>query len=184
LLLDVIPDMGFAATAARSAEEARKIMQSELHDILLLDLRLPGVGGLEFFEQVREEWPETQVIIMTGHGELEAATRAIHLDVVDFLTKPCQLANIEIALDRARRRISSIPTDPSGKAEVPAPATNSNNSTVLTLEDSERQQILTALARNNGNRTAAAVELGISRRMLHYRLSEYQKQGHLHQADQ
>jgi DNA-binding NtrC family response regulator len=162
LLVDVIPDMGFAATAVRSAEEAAKLMESDPAEIVMLDLQLPVMGGMDFFEQIHQQWPGTQVIILTGFGDLESARRAIRLDVVDFLTKPFHLRDIEVALDRARKRITA---DIRGGMDT-------DDSTPRTLAEAERKMILAALERHGGNRTAAALELGISRRKLHYWLNE------------
>jgi DNA-binding NtrC family response regulator len=184
LLLDVLPDMGFPApVAARSAEEARRIMTAEPREILVLDLQLPLMNGLEFLEVVRESWPRTQVIIMTGFGDLESARRAIRLDVVDFLSKPCHLRELEVSLDRARRRweqtidvsLQEVETDVSS-SDVTAELPPAGEGDAITLAESERRMIMAALRRHNGNRTAAAVELGISRRTLHYRLNEYGQQ--------
>jgi DNA-binding NtrC family response regulator len=166
LLVDVIPEMGFPAVAVRSAEEARKVMESDPREIVMLDLQLPVMGGMDFFEQVHQRWPATQVIILTGFGNLAAAKKAIRLDIVDFLIKPCHLNEVELSLDRARRRLKQTATAVD-VAVAPSPGQ------AQTLADSQRQLILAALQRHNGNRTAAAAELGISRRMLHYRLREY-----------
>ncbi len=173
LLLEEIPDMGFTATAARSGEEASRLMTHDPHEIVLLDLHLPAMGGMDFFEHVRATWPATQVVILTGYGELEAARRAIHLDVVDFLSKPCRLKELETALDRARCRIASP-----NPGAVLADRTADNPPEVAPLKQSEREQIISALTKHAGNRTAAAQALGISRRTLHYRLSEYRRQGY------
>jgi DNA-binding NtrC family response regulator len=159
--------MGFAADAVRSAEDARKAMEADPHEIVMLDLRLPLMDGMELFELLRQRWPETQVIIMTGFGDLEAARQAIHLGVVDFITKPFHLRDIEVALDRARKRLIANPVpldDDDEETEQEAQPT--------TLAQIEKQAILAALERHHGNRTAAAAELGISRRKLHYWLNE------------
>lgn len=182
LLLEAIPDMGrsgFSAAGARSGEEALRLMNAQVRDIIILDLNLPGMDGMEFFEQVRQRWPQTQVIILTGFGDLDAARKAIHLQVVDFLSKPCHLSDVELALDRARRRIVELRKINMTDTAPPVLAQPINESTTppTTLEESERQMIIAALERNRGNRTAAAVELGISRRTLHYRLQEYERQG-------
>jgi DNA-binding NtrC family response regulator len=175
LLLDVVPDLGFPANAARSAEDARKLMEAEPFDIVLLDLQLPLMGGMDFFEELRGRWPDTEVIILTGFGDLDAACRAIHLDVVDFLSKPFHLQAIEIALERARRRSRSKHSLPSPSEICETAAAPVADSDDVTLAQSEKRQILAALARNKGNRTAAAAELGISRRTLHYRLNQYRR---------
>jgi DNA-binding NtrC family response regulator len=173
LLVDIAPDMGFTATGARSGEEAQRLMEARPRDVIILDLNLPAMDGMEFFRLLRDRWPATQVIILTGFGDLEAARAAIHLDVVEFLTKPSPLNKVEEALDRARRRIDEARLR-SLTASVPAPPAGS---APQTLEESERHLILAALDRNDGNRTATAIELGISRRTLHYRLQEYQEKG-------
>jgi DNA-binding NtrC family response regulator len=177
LLLEEIPDMGFPATGARSAEEAKRVMESDPHEIMLLDLRLPIMGGMEFFESVRASWPRTQVVVLTGYGDLESARMAIRLNVVDFLSKPCRLRELEVALDRARQRIS--PAGEAIKSAGPlANAATEDQSSLATLAQREREQIAAALEKTGGNRTAAARALGISRRTLHYRLREYRKQGY------
>jgi DNA-binding NtrC family response regulator len=175
LLLDVVPDMGFPTIASRSAEEAIRLMETDPCDIILLDMRLPLMDGTDFLEQVRGRWPEAQVIILTGFGDIEAARKAIHLDVVDFLSKPCHLRSLEIALDRARQRIyarhsAAIPQEQDKNSELISADPNN-----VTLAECEKRQILAVLAKNKGNRTASAAELGISRRKLHYRLNEYEK---------
>jgi DNA-binding NtrC family response regulator len=170
LLAEVVPEMGFPTTAVRSAEEALRIMQGDPHEILILDLQLPLMGGMELFQRVRADWPATQVIVTTGFGDLATAQLAIRLEVVEFLSKPCHLYDVEQALEHARRRLlGERPATPiSPQIEKNSPAT---------LAESEFQQILAALRRHNGNKTAAAAELGISRRTIHYRLAEYRAGG-------
>ena len=184
LLARAATGWGFRTSEARSAEEALRLMEQRPHEIVLLDLNLPAMPGLDCFGHVRRRWPDTQVIILTGFGDLDAARRAIHLDVVDFLTKPAPLGDLEKALERATRRLESLaeppadlrldrpdPDDPT--PATPAPAPNA------TLEEIERTHILAALARNADNRAATAAELGISLRTLYYRLNEYQQKGYL-----
>ena len=69
-------------------------METNPHDIAILDLQLPLMSGMEFFEAIRRDWPATQVIVITGFGDLAAAQRAIHLDVVDFISKPFHLGDL------------------------------------------------------------------------------------------
>jgi DNA-binding NtrC family response regulator len=114
------------------------------------------------------------VIILTGFGDLESARAAIKLDVVDFLKKPVPLGELEQALHRATQRVHKLPT--MEKPEKPALAPVAAEDPV-TLAAVERDHILTTLKKNEGNRTATAQELGISRRTLQYKLSEYQEAG-------
>jgi DNA-binding NtrC family response regulator len=113
------------------------------------------------------------VIVLTGFGNLEAARAAIRLDVVDFLEKPCPLGELEKSLHRATQRLARPPHP----ALDNVPNEPETDETAQTLEDVEREHIISALRRNNGNRTATAQELGISRRTLQYKLSEYQRLG-------
>lgn len=172
LLLRAMTGWGFDAKAARSGEEALRVAAEEPPHIVVLDLDLPGIGGLETFGRLRERQPDLQGIILTGFGSLDAARQAIHLDVVEFLTKPVPLGDLEHALDRAIRRVVPAPPPvvPEEIATEPPPPGQ-------TLAEVERRHILETLARNHGNRTAAATELGISRRTLYYKLGEYQRDG-------
>ena len=174
LLLRAMTGWGFDATAARSGEEALRLAADDPPHIVVMDLDLPGIGGLETFGRLRERQPDLQGIVLTGFGSLDAARQAIHLDVVEFLTKPVPLGDLEHALDRAIRRVVPapppvVPEEVAASADPP-PAGQ-------TLAEVERHHILETLARNHGNRTATAAELGISRRTLYYKLGEYQREG-------
>ena len=79
-----IASWGFEVGEARSAEEAMRVMQGKAFDISILDLNLPGMGGIELFEKFRGMYPRHQVIVLSGFGNLEAVRAAIRLDVVDF----------------------------------------------------------------------------------------------------
>ena len=177
-------DGGFDATLPALPRWALKELASRAFDILILDLNLPGVDGLEFLKTLRQKYSALQVIILTGFGDLEAAKTAIHLDVVEFLTKPCTLGSLEIALDRARKRrkqllLSEMPVVVEAEAPeehrhmAPAPAEPEVGGEAF--ENIERRAILQALEKNNGNRAAAATELGISLRKLYYRLKQYER---------
>lgn len=163
---------GFEVTTARSGEEAMRQTPEAVPDVVVLDLNLPGVDGLEFFSRFRERYPMVQGIVLTGFASLESARRAVHLDVVEFLTKPCHLGELEQALDRAIKRLPALSGVTAAPSPPPRPGTEG-----MTLDQLEREHILAALDRNNGNRTATALELGISRRTLYYKLEEYQNQG-------
>ena len=185
MLLRAITDMGFEPIGVASGEEAVQQMQANPCPVSILDLNLPGMSGLELLESIRKTWPRTQAIILTGFGDLDAARKAIHLDVIDFLTKPCTLGDLEVSLDRAWRRALQDLANPVlkpalaklGQSQPPSEQTQHAPPKATSLEDLERLHILRALERNQGNRTAAAAELGISVRKLYYRLAEYERKG-------
>jgi DNA-binding NtrC family response regulator len=182
LLLRSLTNWGFEASAARSAEEAMRTVDAAPPDIVLLDLNLPGMDGLQFFHALRQKQPEVQGIVLTGFANIEAAKQAVHMDMVEFLTKPCHLGEVEQALDRAMRRIAPpeppIVPDPGFAEGGDAFDAREDDGSPRTLEEVEREHILSTLQRLGGNRTATATELGISRRTLYYKLTEYQKQGY------
>ena len=186
MLLTSIKEMGFDPTGASSGESAGRMLEQASFAIALVDLNLPGMDGMELSESIRRRWPETQIIILTGFGDLDSARRAIRVEVADFLTKPCGMNELETALVKAQARwlerwaghaaptppratptaAPIVPHDPT--AALPPPAS---------IEEMERTLILAALARHTGNRDAAAAELGISVRKLYYRIQQYQAQG-------
>jgi two-component system response regulator RegA len=171
LLTRALSGWGFATSVARSGEEAIRLTESQPVDIAILDLNLPGKDGLETLRRLRERTPNLQAIVLTGFASIESARQAVHLDVVEFLTKPCHLGELEQALDRALRRIAPTPPAVLDKPDLPPPTAG------MTLDEVERQHILRALQEHDGNRTATATALGISRRTLYYKLEEYQRQG-------
>jgi DNA-binding NtrC family response regulator len=184
MLVTAIAGMGMQPAAVGSAEAALKLVANASFAIALLDLNLPGMAGLELCRRLRAGTPQIQVILLTGFGDLEAARLAIRLEVVDFLTKPCGMDELESALNRARLRWLQKWTDESKtQAEEPAQTilekrndrTEAAPLSEQSMEDMERQLILTALERHQGNRQAAAAELGISVRKVYYRLQQYQR---------
>lgn len=169
LLTEAIRQWDLTSTTARSGEEALRSIDQHPADILLIDLNLPGMGGIQILRELRQRGIDAPAIILTGFGNLKSAQQAIELGVVAFLTKPTPLGELEQALDRARKQLKpEIPVLPPSPDHEPQP---------IKLEELERQHILTVLRKNKGNRTLTATELGISRRTLQYRLAEYQAQG-------
>jgi DNA-binding NtrC family response regulator len=184
MLLRALTEMGFRPTGAASGEAALRMLDQNTFGVMILDLNLPGMDGLQVLTSAHSRWPNMQVIILTGFGDLDAAKQAIRMDVVDFLTKPCALGDLEIALDRARtryaERVEPMTPEPEPDPE-PLEFSPRESSAAMSLEEVERKHILAALEKNGGNRNATAAELGISLRKLYYRLAQYQKQGQLTQ---
>lgn len=181
LLLDVLSGMDCEPIGVPTASDAFREIAQAPPDMVLLDLNLPVMDGMSFLERFRRKHAHTPVIILTGVGTLASAQHAIRFGVTDFLTKPCHLGNIEAALDRARRRLAdsqgtSATRDDASQCST---GTDDEGDPPPTISALERQAILDALARNGGNRTAAAAELGISRRTLYNRLANYRHTGQL-----
>ena len=175
MLLHAVADLGFEVEAASSAEHALRLFRKKPFGIVVLDLDLPGMNGLELLEQIRTEFPGVEAIILTGFGNLAAARKAIHLEVVDFIIKPCQLNELDLSLSRARaRRMAHLaPLAVKHDATDVLPDTPTHPPT--SLEDVERDHILTVMKKHKGNRQAVASELGISLRTLYNRLLHYRR---------
>ena len=81
-----------------------KALEQGFYDAALLDLRMPGLTGIEVLGQIRQVSPETQVIILTGHATVDTAVQALRLGAFDYLTKPCKWAELEMILNRVAER--------------------------------------------------------------------------------
>ncbi len=96
---------GFNAFVAESAEHAYKVLEAQAIDIVLLDLKLPGAGGLEALRQIKMRRPEATVIIITGYATVNSAVQAMKLGAYEYLTKPFSLDELRDVLERAAEEV-------------------------------------------------------------------------------
>jgi two-component system, NtrC family, response regulator AtoC len=97
--------LGYLVSAVGSGREAIQRVSDE-HDIVLLDLRLPDLDGMEVLKAIREKAPGVDVIMLTGHGSIDAAIDAIRAGAFDYIAKPCPLGELEVRITRAVERQS------------------------------------------------------------------------------
>ncbi len=97
---------GFESDTAVNAEEGWEKFQEEDFGLVLLDLRMPGMGGMEFLRQARELRPEVRVVIITAYGTVGTAVEAMKLGAVDFLQKPFTPEEIREVVNRIIKRDS------------------------------------------------------------------------------
>ena len=93
--------MGYKVTCCPNGAEALKNIQERDFDIVLLDMNMPEMDGIETLKKIKEIETTTEVIILTGKGTIENAVRAIKLGAYDYLTKPCRLSELDALLQRA-----------------------------------------------------------------------------------
>jgi len=93
-------DEGYEALTASTGAEAIEITRSELPDLVLLDLKLPDMSGLEVLRQIKEEVPEVCVIMLTAFGDIETAVTAMKKDAFDFVSKPVNLEQLLITIGK------------------------------------------------------------------------------------
>jgi DNA-binding NtrC family response regulator len=101
---EIAAGMGFAVVGAESATAARAILKYQKIDLILLDLKLPGGGGLGLLEQVKTLHPETGVVVMTAFASVSSAVEAMRIGAGDYLTKPFALEELTTVLERAGQR--------------------------------------------------------------------------------
>lgn len=96
--------MGYKADAAASGTQALERLAATPYDLVLLDLRMPGLDGVEVMKRVRENYPNALIIILTAHATLESAVVAVKAGATDYLLKPCSIREISEAVARALRQ--------------------------------------------------------------------------------
>ena len=107
-LRDILTKVGHTITDVGSGEEALVTLASSNFDVAIVDIRMPGMTGIELLPSVRERWPQMNVIMLTGHGDLESAMAAVKAGAYDYLLKPARSDTIRQtvaeAVAAARRR--------------------------------------------------------------------------------
>lgn len=104
---------GYEVTTAENGEEGLKIFEKTNPDIIFTDLKMPGIDGLEVLKNIRcsTHLKQPEVIIITGHGDMDKALQALDLDASDFINKPVEKEALDSALQRAEQRIKSSEND-------------------------------------------------------------------------
>jgi len=100
-LKNILAAQGFEVDDVPSAEDALKLLYVRSYHLVLTDLVLEGMGGLDLLENVKVISPRTLVIVITGYGSLKTAVKALRLGVYDYLLKPCDEDELIIRVRRA-----------------------------------------------------------------------------------
>ncbi|ADU63884.1 MAG: response regulator [Pseudodesulfovibrio sp.] len=96
---------GFEVYTAENGDQGIELFCEHNMPIVLTDIKMPGMDGLEVLRRIKEISPKTEVIIITGHGDMDLAIKALGLDATDFINKPIQQRSLDAALKRAQERI-------------------------------------------------------------------------------
>ncbi len=100
-----LADCGYDVITAANGEEALQLWRKEKPEIVLTDIKMPVMDGIELLKRIKEESPDTEVIMLTGHGDLTLAILSLQFEAADFVTKPINDDALDIALKRAQERI-------------------------------------------------------------------------------
>jgi len=98
---------GYTVYTAENGTEGLAIFQKEKPEIVLTDIKMPGIDGLAVLQQIKEIDPNAAVIVITGHGDTALAEQAVALDAVDFINKPIKKEALEAALEKANKKLDA-----------------------------------------------------------------------------
>jgi DNA-binding NtrC family response regulator len=108
LCMTVGASVGFDCVEAENAEIALAQLDDVSPDIVLTDLMMPNMSGLEFLPRVKQLLPRTEIAIMTGHGSIETAVQAMKLGACDYITKPFRVEELKLLLQRMAEKVKLV----------------------------------------------------------------------------
>lgn len=97
---------GFKVLLAPDGDSGFKIFCDQKPDIVITDIKMPGIDGIELLQQIKQKSPSTEVIIITGHGDMDLAVKSLQFEAADFITKPIDSIELELSVKKAQDRIS------------------------------------------------------------------------------
>lgn len=103
----ILADAGYKVITAESGERGIDLCREDSPQIVITDIRMPGMDGIEVLRRIKEEDPNREVIVVTGFGEMDVAIRALQSDASDFVTKPINDEALFVALERAKMRYTT-----------------------------------------------------------------------------
>jgi DNA-binding NtrC family response regulator len=107
------------ARGVTSAKTALEVMAQQSFDVVLLDIKMPGMGGVELAKIVKSRWPELQVVLLTGHGSHDDAEEGLRVGAFQYLMKPVSIEElIEVLHDAFQERSESGTTGPSPRGSA------------------------------------------------------------------
>lgn len=103
-LVTMLEKKGYQLYGAGTGEEALQHLEEVRMDLVITDLRMPGIGGMEFMHRLKEQWPDTEVVVMTAFGSIDTAVAAMRLGAYDYLTKPIDRERFPVVVEKALER--------------------------------------------------------------------------------
>ena len=100
----LLTNRGYKVTAVNSGDSAIQALEKENYDVVVLDLKMPGMDGLATLKEIKKLGLFTETLILTGHGSIDTALEAIKLGAYDYLTKPCEIDDLVGKIEGAWQR--------------------------------------------------------------------------------
>jgi len=93
----------FSSSVAFTGEQALQIVDDQVPDVMILDLKMPGIGGMEVLRRVKKAYPKVKVIILTGHGSEKDKKEALSLGAFSYLQKPVKIDELGMQIIKAHK---------------------------------------------------------------------------------
>lgn len=97
----LLGNRGYLVTAVNSGDAAVRSLEEDNYDVIVLDLKMPGMDGITTLREIKKLGLFTETLILTGHGSIDTALEAIKLGAYDFLTKPCEIEELVSKIEGA-----------------------------------------------------------------------------------
>ncbi len=173
--LRIVFDGIYDVSTALSAEEAAIFLAQKKVDVMLLDVILPGVNGVDFLRRVRESHPHLPVVMISGLSSIRPVMTALEIGASDYIRKPFDIDELRLVVARAlhvsdlRGKVTELEKE---LARRPFVAEPDGRPMKEIIDDFERTVIQKALQHADGIQTRAAQALGTTRRILRYRIEK------------
>ncbi len=163
--------MGLDCSSAESAEEALRLLQSESPEVVLADLVMGGMSGLELLAEVKRLAPRTEVALMSAYGTIECAVEAMRLGAYDFIVKPFRVDEFKLMLRRMVEKVRLVKEN--AALQVMLESEKSAAAPCTDLEELERRTVQRVFELVEGDKERARTLLGISRATLYRKIKLY-----------
>lgn len=100
-----LQDLGYRVTLAENGQKALDLFETRGFPIVLTDIKMPVMDGIELLKKIKAMAPDTEIIMITGHGDMDLAIESFRNQAVEFITKPVDVQSLEIALERVQKKI-------------------------------------------------------------------------------
>ena len=109
----LLENRGYDVTAVNSGDSAIMTLGQERYDVMVLDLKMPGRDGISTLKEIKKLQLHSQILVLTGHGDINTALEAMELGAYDYLTKPCDIDELTEKLEDAMTKSESDKKKPS-----------------------------------------------------------------------